>query len=356
VMLAVLAPHLLARAQSFSIALFPVALLILERGRGRLWLAPAYASIIAVWANLHGAFVVGLLAVAAYLVGALIQRRPAMAYAWTLILSLPAVLLNPAGMALVGYALNQPASDLIRSISVEWQPSWPWIPVATLFWIGLALVVAGRLRRWRRTDPGELVLAAVLAVLAASSIRHIPWFALATAPMLAADVAAALAARPRLARAMGPVGTPATWALALVLAGVVALQPLRMLLPQGVGRVTPDAPVAIAERLAADLPATRTSRILNEQVWGGYLAYRLGDRLETAMDGRIEIRERDTWSWYFAILRGEGDPPTALAALDVTWAAVMPQREALIGALIDSGWRQVHADEQGILLRAPDGG
>lgn len=357
VLLAVLAPHLLARAQSFSIALLPVALLLLERGRGRLWLPPVYAALVALWANLHGAFVVGLMAVAAYLAGALVQRRPAfLTYAWTLLLALPAVLLNPAGAALVGYALNQPASDLIRAISVEWQPSWPWIPVATLFWIQLGLVVAGRLRRWRQTDPAELFLAALLAVLAASSIRHIPWFALATAPMLAGDAAAALAARPRLSRAIGPMGTPASWALALALVAIMALQPLRTLLPQAIGRVTPDAPVAIADSLATELPVSRTSRILNEQVWGGYLAYRLGDRLETAMDGRIEIRDRETWTWYFAILRGEGDPPAALDASGVTWAALMPQREALIGTLTDAGWVQVHADRQGVLLRAPDDG
>lgn len=357
VVLAVLAPHLLARAQSFSIALLPVGLLLLERARGRLWLPVAYAALIALWANLHGAFVVGLLAVAAYLVGAVIGRRPAfLTYASTLLLALPAVLLNPAGAPLLGYALNQPASDIIRAISVEWQPAWPWIPVATLFWIQLGLLVAGRIRRWRQTNPGELLLALLLAVLAASSIRHIPWFALATAPMLAGDVAAVLAARPQLARAIGPVGSPALWVLAVALAGVVALQPLRTALPQGVGRVTPDAPVAIGERLAGELPTSGMSRILNEQVWGGYLAYRLGDRLETAMDGRIEIRDRETWSWYFAIMRGEGDAPAVLAASGVTWAALMPQRETLIGVLTDAGWVEVHADRQGVLLRAPEGG
>jgi hypothetical protein len=69
-----LAPHLLARAQSFSIALLPLALVMLERFSGRAWLPLAYGLLIVAWANLHGAFVIGQLAAVVWLIAAVARR------------------------------------------------------------------------------------------------------------------------------------------------------------------------------------------------------------------------------------------------------------------------------------------
>ena len=119
--LAVLSVHLLARAQSFSIALFPLSLLLLERLRGRWWLPVAFALLTAVWANLHGAFIVGQLAAACAMTGAAWdasrRRDAALAhdawlYAATLAAAFAAPLVNPVGTQLLGYAYSQGTSDL----------------------------------------------------------------------------------------------------------------------------------------------------------------------------------------------------------------------------------------------------
>jgi len=359
--IAVLAPHLLARAQSFSIALFPAALLLLERGRGRLWLPLAYGALMAVWANLHGAFVIGQLAAAAAFAGALLERRPGMLLlALTFLVALVAPMLNPVGPALIVYAVNQPASDLIRLISVEWQPARPWIPVATPFWLLLVLVLAGRIARRGGARIGELLLLGVLAPLAIGGIRHIPWFVLAAVPLVADDVGAALAARPRLARAVGTLpgaftGRRGAWLIGALAAAAVVVQLARPALPQGIGRLYPDEPVALVDRLAAELaPGSRTP-VLNEQTWGGYLAYRLGARVSTAMDGRIEIRSRATWQAHFDLMHGDADPAAALADAGVDWALVGLDRTELVTALLSAGWLEVARDDQGVLLRDPDG-
>ena len=363
-MLGALAPHLLARAQSFSIALVPVALLLLERRPSPRWLPIGYGILLAVWANLHGAFVIGQVAALCIFVGELARWRMGKGQAFPAVMGLTALaalvgpLLNPAGIGLLAYAYGQPGLDVIRSISVEWQPAWPWIPVAAIFWAYLALLVLGRVMRRGGVELGEGLLLLGLALFAAYSLRQIPWLVLASAPLLASDVDALFAARPRLARAVGRVAGPladrrARTALGVGLVLVVILQPLRPALPESIGRVTLNEPVDVADRLAEALPAGTRARVLNEQVWGGYLSYRLGDRIETAMDGRLEIRDRATWARYFSLMHGEGDPAVELAANGVGWAVLSPERDALLATLADAGWVIELETPDALLLRQP---
>jgi hypothetical protein len=360
-MIGALAPHLLGRAQSFSIALLPLTLLLLGRRPPGRWLPLVYGLLLAIWANLHGAFVIGQLAALAAFAGELLRwrmgRRPANVGVMGLTLgaALIAPLANPAGVALLAYAYGQPGLDVVRSISVEWQPAWPWIPVAAVFWAYLVLLVVARIARRGGLELGEGLLVIGLGLFAAYSIRQIPWFLLATAPLLAEDLDALFVARPRVGSAVGQVSGPlgdrrATTLLALAVAVVVVLQPIRPALPEAIGRVTLNEPVEIADRLARVLPAGARRQILNEQVWGGYLSYRLGDRVQTAMDGRLEIRDRATWAWYFALMHGDGDPAAELDARGVNWAALSPERRSLMLKLLDAGWQIELQEPDGILL------
>jgi hypothetical protein len=83
------------------------------------------------------------------------------------------------------------------------------------------------------------------------------------------------------------------------------------------------------------------------------LAYRLGERIETAMDGRLEIRDRATWVAYFDLLHAEGDPVASLRQQEVTWAALDPSRAQLVSVLVAAGWEIVGSTPQGTLLHDP---
>ena len=365
-MMGALAPHLLGRAQSFSIALLPVALLVLERRPPSRWLPLGNGILLAIWANLHGAFVVGQLAVLAAFAGELFRwragTRPAHlgVIGLTLVIALIAPLLNPAGVGLLAYAYGQPGLDVVRSISVEWKPAWPWIPVAAIFWVYLASLVVGRVARRGGLQLGEGLLVIGLGLFAAYSIRQIPWFLLATAPLLAQDLDALFVARPGVGSAVGRVVGPlgdrrVATLLAVAVVAVVVLQPIRPALPESIGRVTSNEPVEIADRLVEVLPAGGREAILNEQVWGGYLSYRLGGRVQTAMDGRLEIRDRATWVWYFGLMHGDADPAAELATREVRWAALSPERGPLISKLLAAGWQIELEEPDGILLHRAEG-
>ena len=73
------------------------------------------------------------------------------------------------------------------------------------------------------------------------------------------------------------------------------------------------------------------------------------------MDGRLEIRSRDTWAWYFELMRGEGDPAAELAANDVSWALVNRERGPLRAELEAAGWAVADEDGYAVLLEAPAG-
>lgn len=362
---AALAPHVIVRPQSFSIALLPIALLLLERAAGQWWLPLAYGALIAAWANLHGAFVIGQVAAVIWAVVAIYrwlrtrrERSAATVLGVTALAALGAALLNPAGPSLLAYAYGQGTSEVVRAISVEWQPAWPWNPVGLLFWVILALVVAGRVVRRGAIQPAQGLLLVALAILAITGIRHIPWFLLAAAPVLAGDADAALRATPSLGRAFGRIGgilgaSPRA-ILGAVVVLVIAFQMVRPLLPEALGRLTQDAPPGLASALDSQLD-NGPARIVNEQTWGGYLAYRLPGRVLIAMDGRLEIRTADTWRWWFALMNGEGDPAATLRENGVAWAVLSERRTALIAELRAAGWTLEADDAAGVLLRAQSG-
>ena len=358
--LAALAPHLLARAQSFSIALFPLALLLLDRYTTRRWLPVAYGLLMVVWANLHGGFVIGQLAAVVWLVAAVLERRKPWVSAAVVVAAALAPLANPVGPALLAYAYGQPATSVVTSISVEWQPSWPWIAVAMPFWGILLAFVAGRVRGRPRANGSPLadvLLASLLGLLAISAIRHIPWFLLAALPILAADVDRGLRALPRVAQALRgfPPGLspPRVWrTLGALGVLVLVFQVARPALPAGLARLTPDEPAAAADELAT--LARDGDRVLNEQVWGGYLAHRMWPQLETAMDGRLEIRSRSTWDSYFSLMQARDDPSAVLAERGVGWALIGVDRGPLRGELEGAGWEVLRDDGYAVLLRAPD--
>ena len=92
---------LVVRAQLYSIALFPLLVLLLRseaaRPSRRIWLA---VPMVALWANLHGGVLVGFCILAAYLV---LKRHRRIEAACVLAASAAALLATPALLHTVGY-------------------------------------------------------------------------------------------------------------------------------------------------------------------------------------------------------------------------------------------------------------
>lgn len=269
---------LYVRAQLFSCAFLPVVVAVVMRQslRGYLGLVP----LLAVWANLHGGFVLGLLlalgglgiegARSALGRGGRIPVRACLALGVGLGL---ATLLNPWGLAVYGQASSSSMgghTDLLT----EWYPAWHPAVLRAAGWQYLGLTVAAVLVSWRlRHRPEALLTAAVVTLLAYSAVRHARLAPLALAPLVAEALA------PLASRVSARVGALAVGAVGAVgLLGIVARsgELLRLQTPANV------APATVLALLA---PVPEGTRVWNDFDIGGALLFAC-PQCRVAIDGR----------------------------------------------------------------------
>jgi hypothetical protein len=193
----------------FSLVFFAVLLALLRaehsRPSRRVWLL---VPLVAVWGNLHGAVLMGVAVVGAYLVCSRLRVRPGESVGVGLAV-LAALFLNPAHVHTVTYYLGVLGNEAARRGTELWaRPdlgnAFDLLLVVTGVALGL-LAVRSRPPLW------EIVAIVGLAAATVSSSRHGVWFLM----VCLAPAAGGLTRRPH-AEAAGPTIRP-------VLAGVISI-------------------------------------------------------------------------------------------------------------------------------------
>jgi hypothetical protein len=292
------------RPQLFSLLLFAAELYLLEVARTRPRVALAIPLLMPLWANLHGAFVVGigLLVVEAAAAAWRRDQAGAVRYALVTVAGVAGLLVNPWGVRVLGYALSLPTNRAVTRIVTEWGPTNPrqLTGILVVGAIGLLVVALVRAPAPGRA-PEQLLRMALLGGLALWAVRGVAWFGLAL------PVALSALARERPPRpAAGDRGTPVVSAVVL---GVLAVALVAAAPPLGRTLFGPRpemsfAPVATADWLAAN---PQPGRMLNYQPWGSYLEFRLGPEVQVAFDSRVELPPEERWDQYLAVLTGRWD-------------------------------------------------
>jgi len=343
------------RPQTFSVLLLVLTCLLLWRWRlGQLssrWLA-VLPLMTAVGANLHGAFITGLLAQAAILGVALVERLVEARAPGNLqrAAGLPlgplvaagaasglASLATPYGAGLYEYVGTIARDPTIRVLIVEWRtPTLESTPGRALALVLLVIAVAATARR-RLPDPAALACTLAFGALALTAIRHILWFGFAAVFVLAfilrrePELTTAPSPHPRH-RVLGVI-------VALVLAGVclVALPWVRGALPLPPERrslLTPDTPVALAGALAT---GPGMGRVFADMQYASYLAWRLPGGGRLFIDPRVELFGAERWREYGTIPFGRAPELLDTHRIEhllldrtrqpdlVAWAAAHPQ-------------------------------
>jgi hypothetical protein len=319
------------RPQVFSWPLFVLAYGLLwlyyRRGTRAVWLLPP---LMALWVNLHGAFVLALILMALMLSATAwnawrgrIPRSPWEPLA-VMVTSVLATLLNPAGARLYQYIATVLSDPVSQRLVSEWQPAapsnWQNLPFFVLLSTGLLLLLYSP----RRPNLLEVTLFAAFGALGMFSIRNIMWFGVVAAPILGLQVAPMLEppAQPddahpgaaQLAKAiMRNVMTPGSegksvinLALLLVLLGVTMLFTpwARMYLwgPDGeLALLDPRTPVDAVRFIEEH---NLQGHIFHPQIYGDYMIWKLYPRHKVFVDGRVHLYGPEIWSDYLLMIRG----------------------------------------------------
>jgi hypothetical protein len=319
-----------------------------------LWLIP----LMAVWANLHGGFTLGLGLAFPFALEALLEARrgqrlvPA-AKAWGLFIGLAVLssLLTPHGLQgiLFTWQVQFDSSYALERIG-EWRsPDFQTLQPLELWLLGgLAAVMYQGLR----LPPVRLVLLLGLIHLSLKHNRHIELLGLLAPLVIATPLAAQwraaenskqhLESADRFFRALAePAGRGAVALGLVVLLG----------LPLAILRIHPfEAPAiaAPADAISAVRKAGIRGPVLNSYGWGGYLMY-VG--IPPFIDGRSDVYGDAFIRQYIEAM--ELKTPESLTRVleqyKITWTLLMPESSSV--ALLDRlpEWRRLYADARTVV-------
>jgi hypothetical protein len=341
--LACVSPGLLARPHLLVLPLLALWTILLlrarEEGRApRLWTA----LLMALWANLHSSFIVGLLIAAALALEAGLdfrawRRRTLIGWGAFLVASLVATLATPHGIEGLAFPLRVLNMKTLPAIT-EWQGPDFLKPSP----LEIALLAGLFFTFWRGVRL-TAVRAAIVLGLVHMSLQHV------RQEVLLGVVAPLVLAEP-MGRALGRLGaTHANWRLPLpqtLIGGALLLMFVGARLVTPAARV--DGPTAPISALAHVPPALRGQPVLNAYDFGGYLIF---EGVRPYIDGRADM-------YGDAFVADDdkiqhNDPAAtdaALARYGVRWA-ILPPHFYLTQRLESlPGWTKLYADRTAAVL------
>lgn len=340
------------------------------------WLL-AIPVMMALWVNLHGAFVLGIVLVGLTALGEslrLLLRQDTGDAARTagsatpfsgqarvlwmlLLLTVLATLANPLGPGVFGYVRTLLGSSPVQSLVIEWQPINVMSFAGIVFVLTLLLGAGLWLRSRRAINLPDLLVWAGLLWLAAGGVRSIIWWAMIAWPIIAGLLSANAVrrARPLPARLVNTV-----LALLLLLLPLSVQPPFKRFWPlppvfAGLGRDVPNGPLiskATPVQASAWLrqhPLPPGSRLFNDLGYGSYLIWALPD-IPVYVDPRIELYPLDQWQRYKRITAA-CNYNRELRELGVTHLMLdrNGEQELIMALETDRAWQQLYDDPQTII-------
>ncbi|HOX38130.1 MAG TPA: tetratricopeptide repeat protein [Candidatus Brocadiia bacterium] len=273
--------------------------------------------IFVLWANLHVGFLIGLCVLSAHTTDSILstllygKRRNiaglrnsgAQTKFWIvlMIFCLTATLINPFGIKSHSYFLIVSRNFAYSRGIVEWMPP-SWIPGMWPFWTMIICAVALLALNYRCVTLSEILVTAGFGLLAISSVRHVEFFAIACAPILARHLTifarASICAYDSFSRH------------AIALRRTALISVITLLTGLAVYRISSGDFSLHIDDYALPVKACRflktqpiEGRIFNSYGWGGYLTWELYPR-KFFIDGRNDVCDSGIYAAALAIIEG----------------------------------------------------
>jgi hypothetical protein len=365
-----LAMHLQFRPQIFTFVLMSSILAILSRynyrGRAPVWLA---IPILAVWANLHGGFIMGLAALGTFTAVVFVQdladgrgMRRAMGLLAVTIASTIATLATPYGVGTWQAVIHALANPHTRTTILDWLS----LPQSLLFhWrqahaagvavkvLALAMFVALGVTFIQTPRGGDIALISIAALMIAAAflaVRNLPLAVIATVAPLARHTALALEARRErlgLPPAHAKDRSPTINQL------IVAVAAFELLILTGL----------FSKKMAADDPYPvgaisymkrhrLSGNILADFQWGEYVIWHMPPASKVFIDGRYDtVYPPRVIDDYMPFTHGEVVGKEILVNYPHDFVLVGQKNDPaykLINA--QPGWKQIYRDDSCVLF------
>ena len=330
------------RPELFGFVFFAVLLVLLRVGRsGSSWALVAAAGLIAVWANVHGSFALGVvLTVLVCAEGALRDPARRRTYLLCAAASVVASLVTPAGLGswtAPGIHFFSPPRDI-----QEWNVVDVRTPLGVGYVVTLGLVIACAFLG-PRLALRELVVLAPVAFLSLTAARQAPLLAIAAAPIFA-ERANALLVRFLGATRAASEGRRLRRADEVACALAAAL----FILSLGMAPQSPDERAYPVAAVASHSIPTGDGTLARYE-WGGWLIWQ---GVPVFVDGRLTPYAGGVLADYRRIIAAAPGWRDAIARRGVRSLLVVPTDAVAIRAL-ELGWAVRSRSNDFILIAVP---
>src|ERR1700674_6141386 len=364
------APSWGVRPQTLTWLLVSLWLLILDRSEQNRLLLWWTLPLMFLWVNLHASYALGLVILALFIVGELLevslglvalqQARPHLqALALTLLFNLILVPLNPNGVRLYWYPIETLRSRAMQNYIVEWfSPNftstefWPFLllllgTIAALAWIPRAVRVP------------NILLLLTSAYAALFSMRMIPFFVLIAVPILSQQPHYWIVLRKSGNPEFEPVGsetqahrtrfTPKLLLNTVMAAAMIVFVCLRLVRVLEQQPLVEQAPFPAGAVEFLKMHPT-DGPVFNHYDWGGYLIWKLHPEVRVFIDGRADLYGEHLLKQFADTFQIKGDWKQTLNQWHVK-TVVVPANSALAEALgRESGWTISYRDRQATIF------
>jgi hypothetical protein len=337
------------RPQMFSYLLIVAELMLIHLGRTR---SPRWffglPIVFLIWINSHASFILGIAVACAYLVasffgfelGSLVSRRwdsqRRRIFMWSLLLSVGALFVNPAGLRQIYYPIDTLMNMKLLMANVE---EWAPLQLTEARGIGLLAILCFILlvlmAKKAELYLDELILLAAGTWLAVGHIRMLIVFGILAAPTLSRQLANVWENyEPEKDRVL-----PNVVFIGLSLVAIVLTFPGRQNLEQ---QVEAESPVKALQYVQAH---HLTGPMLNDYTYGGYLIWAAPEH-PVMIDGRTDIYE---WSGFleqyarWATL--QEDPNLLLQKYNVNFCLLSTHSQMINVLPLLPDWKLVYSDD-----------
>jgi hypothetical protein len=359
--------HVLPRPHIFTYLLTAIWIALLEsmeENKSRSWwLLP---SVMLLWVNLHGMFVLGIVILGIYLVGDFVDH-PSMSWfrtsrARSLLsagaLSLVATLFSPSGPKIWVAIASLGSNAYITSKIPEYQSPNFHLPETWPFIVLLLLTMIAFARRSERLAWKEILLVSLFTAIALYTSRMIPLFAIIVTPIAAKAVADwthidypqnRLFPIEKNIYKINSTSNGLIWILVIVLLAAALLRSGKTLDPQGKGNVFDERffPVEAVTWLESH---PQKGHMFNEFDWGGYLLLKFWPNHQIFMDGHTHIYGEALTREYEQVIMHRNGWEQILEKYHVNWAILRVNTTLAKTLASSASWTAAYQDQTAIIF------